>query len=65
MDKGHSHEVKSAKQVCVIEIVCLCGAGVMDDPVRTVTQYWSMNGRLLAEADPVLSHLLVEEDKEE
>ncbi len=29
------------------------GLGQMGDPVRVVTQYWSLQGELLAESDPV------------
>jgi len=28
------------------------GAGTEEDPVRRITQYWSTDGRLLAEVDP-------------
>lgn len=28
------------------------GKGVENDPVRVITQYWSLDGRLLAELDP-------------
>ena len=28
------------------------GAGVQDDPVRVITQYWTLDGVLLAEVDP-------------
>lgn len=42
---------RSAKLVTAIEIVTQTGRGIADDPVRTVTQYWSLKGRLLAERD--------------
>ena len=29
------------------------GAGVEGDPIRIITQYWSLDGELLAEVDPV------------
>lgn len=29
------------------------GKGVEGDPIRIITQYWSMDGELLAEVDPV------------
>ena len=29
------------------------GAGTEEDPVRRITQYWSTDGRLLAEVDPL------------
>lgn len=29
------------------------GEGVEGDPIRVLTQYWDMEGRLLAEVDPL------------
>lgn len=37
--------------VSVIRSVRTVGTGVPDDPVRTIVQYWSLNGELLAELD--------------
>ncbi len=37
----------------VIVVEALRGLGQMGDPVRVVTQYWSLQGELLAESDPV------------
>jgi hypothetical protein len=28
------------------------GAGTAEDPIRIITQYWSLDGELLAERDP-------------
>jgi hypothetical protein len=28
------------------------GKGILGDPVRIITQYWSVDGELLAEVDP-------------
>jgi len=36
----------------VIVVIATRGLGEENDPVRTVTQYWSRNGVLLAEYDP-------------
>lgn len=44
---------RSARAVTVIETVAVRGAGYESDPVREVRQYWSMDGELLAENDPV------------
>lgn len=30
------------------------GKGVEGDPIRIITQYWDMDGKLLAEVDPVV-----------
>lgn len=43
---------RSAKAIQVIETLCVRGAGTEESPVRTVVQYWSMEGKLLAENDP-------------
>lgn len=52
-------EVRSAKQVSVIAVVVKRGAGIEADPVRYITQYWSMGGCLLAECDPEQAPWLV------
>jgi len=43
----------SAKVIQVIETKSMRGTGMVDEPVRVVTQYWSFDGTLLAENDPV------------
>ncbi|MHC4413636.1 MAG: carboxypeptidase [Planctomycetota bacterium] len=40
-----------AKIRIVIETQAARGAGTDEDPVRTVYQYWSLEGKLLAEDD--------------
>ena len=42
----------SAKLIQVIEVQAPRGAGTTEDPVRTVRQFWSTDGKLLAEDDP-------------
>lgn len=42
----------SARVIQVIETKALCGAGTEEDPCRWLTQYWSLEGELLAERDP-------------
>lgn len=44
-----------AKVIQVIETEVKRGKGVLDDPMRGVTQYWSLDGELLAEHDPILN----------
>ena len=39
------------KLVQVIEVKCARGAGTEEDVVRIVIQYWSVDGKLLAEND--------------
>ena len=43
----------SAKIITVIETRSIRGHGITNDPVREVVQYWSADGSLLAENDPV------------
>lgn len=43
---------RSVKVIQVVETLCARGAGTDESPVRTVVQYWSMEGKLLAENDP-------------
>ena len=40
-----------AKVIQVIETKSIVGAGVPDDPVRLITQYWDFDGNKLAERD--------------
>lgn len=37
----------------VIAVACERGFGRDDDPIRKVFQYWSLDGRLLAERDMI------------
>lgn len=41
-----------AKVIQVIETATLRGHGVIHDRYRQVTEYWSLDGTLLAEVDP-------------
>jgi len=43
---------RSLRVVQVIEVVAVRGYGIKADPIREVTQVYSMEGRLLAEQDP-------------
>ena len=52
-----SVKARTPESVEVIEVVrveALRGAGVEGDVARIVTQYWSKDGRLLAERDPFM-----------
>jgi hypothetical protein len=42
-----------AKVIQVIEVELLRGKGTEDSVMRGVTQYWSLDGELLAENDPL------------
>lgn len=48
----HDAPVRCAEAIQVIRTVALRGEGVASDPLREVTQYWSLDGELLAESDP-------------
>lgn len=41
----------SVKVIKVIEVKAKRGLGIEKDPVREITQYWDMDGNLLAESD--------------
>ena len=41
----------SARIILVIETKAERGLGIEKDPVREITQYWSLEGKLLAERD--------------
>ena len=41
----------SAEVIAVIKTQALCGAGTESDPCRIKTQYWSLDGKMLAETD--------------
>ena len=43
----------SARLIEVIETVSIRGSGNEDDPVRRVFQYWSIDGKLLAEKEDI------------
>lgn len=46
---------ESARVIQVIEIKASRGSGIIStDPVRTVTEYWSLEGEKLAEKDTYL-----------
>lgn len=42
---------RSARVIQVIETKADRGFGTKQDPVREVTQYWDLDGKLLAEVD--------------
>ena len=44
----------SARVISVIETKAARGRGTSDDPVREVTEYWSLDGEKLAERDDYL-----------
>lgn len=48
---------ESAKVVQVIETKAKRGLGIEKDPVREVVQYWSLDGKFLAERDDDIQFL--------
>lgn len=46
--------VYSARVIQVVEIKSARGSGATEQPVRTVTEYWSLDGKKLAEHDPAV-----------
>lgn len=49
---AYSRSIESAKVIQVIEIKSARGSGKPEQPVRIVTEYWSLDGKALAENDP-------------
>ena len=56
--------IRSIRAVQVIETKTVVGLGVPSDPVREITQYWSMDGHPLAKADEFLDCYNAEHDAE-
>lgn len=57
---------KSVRVISVIEVKANRGLGIEKDPVREITQYWDIEGNLLAERDPdpqLLSDQVIWESK--
>lgn len=53
MDKGlFPRGCDSARVIQVIETKSARGSGKAEQPVRIVTEYWSLDGKKLAENDP-------------
>lgn len=46
-----------AKLIRVIQTESIRGAGTEKDPVRTIIQYWSLQGQLLAAVDTYLDKI--------
>ena len=46
--------VDSARVIPIIVTKTARGSGAKDQPTRTVTEYWSLDGKKLAENDPYL-----------
>ena len=59
----YPHGVDSAKVIQVIETKTARGSGEPEQPVRIVTEYWSTEGKKLAEYDPIFSKLQVHPQK--
>jgi len=43
--------VREVKEISIIMVTVLRGAGVEGDPYREVTQYWTLSGELIADKD--------------
>lgn len=47
----HKSGVRYANVIQVIQVDSRVGKGTNDDPVRVITEYWSLDGQLLARVD--------------
>lgn len=50
-------DMENVKLIQVIETVSVKGSGSPGDPVRLMKQYWSLDGKKLAETDPYLGEI--------
>lgn len=57
METARPRGTDRAKVIQVIETRSLRGAGTADDVCREVIQYWSFEGKLLAEKDPSITEV--------
>lgn len=55
MKKSNLQKTKSARVMQVIETVSLAGDGTEAHPVYELYQYWSLDGKLLAESKPPIN----------
>ena len=61
---GKESEIMNAKLIQVIVTdLDLRGNGTTEDPIRRVIQYWSVDGKLLAENDQYQTKLYFEKEK--
>jgi len=47
------HEVDCVRKVEILEVLLNAGDGTEKSPVRSVYQYWTKDGRLIAIKDPL------------
>lgn len=50
-ETAHRKGVDSLKVISVVELKFTIGAGTQEDPVRQVTEYWSLDGSRLGFVD--------------
>ena len=43
--------IESVKEIKVIKTTFITGTGTKENPVRVITQYWDLKGKLLATVD--------------
>lgn len=50
------YEFNKVYSVCIVELIAVKGArgdGTLSAPVRTVTEYWTKNGKKIAQIDDI------------
>jgi len=61
MEMAYQGEGVQCKDVYTIRVICTSlerrGKGIEGDPIRRITQYWTMDGFLLAEVDPCIGEV--------
>lgn len=60
MKESYPYKISAVKLISVIETQSERGDGSERQPVRTVMEYWSLDGKKLAEFDPYYLDLIEE-----
>lgn len=63
--KMNTTPVRQVEVTRVIRVTSVRGAGTETDPCREIEQYWTMEGELLSEDDPLLKQEYVAERRQD
>ena len=61
-DPASPFPVRHAEIVEVLKTVSVYGKGIEDNPIREITQYWTLEGKMLLKIDPWVEDLKRHED---
>lgn len=63
LEKPINRGTESAKVIEVIKTITVIGEGTTENMVRPLHQYWSLEGKLLAEYDPCTTEFTIKVDE--